>query len=59
MTQSFLQQRGGYRKLRVYQVATIIYDVTYYFVSNFLSSRDRTTDQMVQAARSGKQNIAE
>lgn len=59
MTQSFLQQRGGYRKLRVYQVATIIYDVTYYFAAHFLSSRDRTTDQMVQAARSGKQNIAE
>lgn len=47
MTQSFLQQRGGYRKLRVYQVATVIYDATYYFVSHFLSSRDRTTDQMV------------
>ena len=59
MIQPFLQQKGGYRKLRVYQVATVIYDATYYFVSHFLSSRDRTTDQMVQAARSGKQNIAE
>ena len=59
MIQPFLQQKGGYRKLRVYQVATIVYDATYYFVSHFLNSRDRTTDQMVQAARSGKQNIAE
>ena len=59
MTQPFLQQKGGYRKLRVYQVTTVIYDATYYFVSHFLNSRDRTTDQMVQAARSGKQNIAE
>ena len=59
MFEPFLQQKGGYRKLRAYKVATIIYDATYYFVSHFLNGRDRTTDQMVQAARSGKQNIAE
>ena len=54
MLKPFLQQKGGYRKLRAYKVATIIYDATYYFVSHFLNGRDHTTDQMVQAARSGK-----
>ena len=55
----FLQQRGGYRKLRVYRVTEIIYDITYYFTTHYLTKGDRTIDQMVQAARSGKQNIAE
>ena len=57
--QTFLPQHGHYRHLRVYQVAEIIYDITYYFAHRFLSKGDRTIDQMVQAARSGKQNIAE
>lgn len=56
---TFLPQHGHYRHLRVYQVTEIIYDITYYFAHRFLSKSDRTIDQMVQAARSGKQNIAE
>lgn len=55
----FIPQKGYYRKLRVYQVAEIIYDVTYIFVKRFIGRGDRTADQMLQAARSGKQNIAE
>lgn len=55
----FLQPRGGYRKLRVYKTTEIIYDITFYFTSRYLKKSDRTIDQMVQAARSGKQNIAE
>lgn len=56
---AFLKQGGGYRNLRVYKVTEIIYDITYYFAHHYLSKGDRTVDQMVQAARSGKQNIAE
>lgn len=56
---SFIPLHGGYQKLITYQRAEIIYDATIYFTSRFLSKRDRTVDQMVQAARSGKQNIAE
>lgn len=56
---TFLPQHGHYRNLRVYQVTEIIYDITYYFAHRFLSKGDRTVDQMVQSARSGKQNIAE
>ena len=56
---TFLPQHGHYWHLRVYQVSEIIYDITYYFTQHYLSKGDRTVDQMVQAARSGKQNIAE
>ena len=56
---TFLPQHGHYRHLRVYQVTEMIYDITYYFAQHYLSKGDRTVDQMVQAARSGKQNIAE
>ena len=56
---TFLPQHGHYRHLRVYQVTEMIYDITYYFTQHYLSKGDRTVDQMVQAARSGKQNIAE
>ena len=59
MSTGFLPQGGGYKKLRVYQVTEIIYDLTYHFTQRFLRAGDRTVDQMVQAARSGKQNIAE
>ena len=59
MPESFLPQHGSYRHLRVYHVAEAIYDLTYHFVHTFLPKGDRTVDQMVQAARSGKQNIAE
>lgn len=56
---SFLPLRGNYRSLIVYQKAECIYDVTFLFAHKFLEKGDRTVDQMVQAARSGKQNIAE
>lgn len=59
MYQTFLSSPGDYRNLRVYQVTTVIYDLTYYFTQHFLQRGDRTIDQMVQAARSGKQNIIE
>ena len=55
----FLPQHGHYRNLRVYQVTEMIYDITFHFCQRFLQKGDRTIDQMVQAARSGKQNIAE
>ena len=56
----FLPQHGHYSHLRVYKVAEALYDLTYLFCQRFLSPYgDRTVDQMVQAARSGKQNIAE
>lgn len=55
----FIPQKGYYRNLRAYQVAEIIYDITYIFSQRFLKKGDRTVDQMIQAARSGKQNIAE
>jgi four helix bundle suffix protein len=50
---------GNYRKLYSYQKAEAIYDITFYFCGNYLKRGDRTIDQMVQAARSGKQNIVE
>ena len=50
---------GGYRKLKSYQNAEIVYDATVKFCDRFVDRRSRTHDQMVQAARSGKQNIAE
>ena len=55
----FLRQDNNYRTLKAFQKAECIYDVTYYFAHKFLKSDDRTIDQMVQAARSGKQNLAE
>ncbi len=50
---------GGYRALQSYQMAEIVYDGTVAFCDRFISKRSRTHDEMVQAARSGKQNIAE
>ncbi|MBN1558604.1 four helix bundle protein, partial [candidate division KSB1 bacterium] len=50
---------GGYRALQSYQMAEIVYDGTVVFCDRFISKRSRTHDQIVQAARSGKQNIAE
>lgn len=56
----FLPQHGHYRQLRVYRVTEALYDLTYLFCQRFMPNHgDRTVDQMVQAARSGKQNIAE
>lgn len=54
-----LRPSGGYRDTCSFQTATIIYDATYWFCEKYLDSRSRTVDQMIQAARSGRQNIAE
>lgn len=54
-----IRSSGGYRELRTFQIATVIYDATHWFCERFVDSRSRTTDQMIQAARSGRQNIAE
>jgi len=56
---SRLRKSGGYRDLRTFRSATLIYDATYWFCEKYLNPRSRTVDQMVQAARSGRQNIAE
>ena len=57
--QGFIPPHGGYEQLLCYQKALVVYDGTRYFCDRFLDKRDRTCDQMVQAARSGKQNILE
>ncbi len=54
-----LRPSGGYRTTASFQTATLVYDATYWFCEKFLDPRSRTVDQMVQAARSGRQNIAE
>ena len=54
-----IRPHGGYHDLHSFQIATIIYDATYWFCERFLDPRSRMSDQMVQAARSGRQNIAE
>jgi four helix bundle suffix protein len=55
----FIPPHGHYKELRSYQKAEVAYDITYRFCQKFLKKGDRTVDQMVQAARSGKQNIVE
>jgi len=57
--EGFIPLHGGYKNLKSYQKAEIIYDGTIYFTNRFFRKYDRTIDQMVQAARSGKQNIVE
>lgn len=59
MTPDLHPPHGGYRDLKSYQTAEIIHDATVVFCDRFINKRSRTHDQMVQAARSGKQNIAE
>lgn len=59
MTEKFIPQHGGYKNLLSYQKAKIVYDATVYFCDRFFHKYDRTRDQMIQAARSGKQNILE
>ena len=54
-----LRPSGGYRNLRSFQTTSIIYDAAVFFCDRFMDKRSRTVDQMVQAARSGRQNIAE
>lgn len=59
MSDHFIPAHGGYQKLLAYQKAVVIYDATLYFCNRFVDRRSRTVDQMIQAARSGKQNIIE
>jgi len=59
MAEGFIPPHGGYRKLLSYQKSEIVFDATVYFCKRFIDERDRSYDQMVQAARSGKQNIIE
>jgi four helix bundle suffix protein len=56
---TLLPEHGGYRTLKSFQIAQLVYDVTVRFCDRFIEKRSRTHDQMVQAARSGVQNIAE
>ena len=59
MDTRLVQSNRNYTSLLCYQKALVIYDLTYHFCSRFIDKRDRTYDQMLQAARSGKQNIVE
>jgi four helix bundle suffix protein len=59
MRPGFIPSHGGYKQLLSYQKAEIVYDATVYFCDRFVDRHSRTRDQMVQAARSGKQNIIE
>ena len=54
-----IPKHGGYRKLKSFQLAQLVFDVTVRFCDRYIDQRSRTHDQMVQAARSGVQNIAE
>ena len=56
---SIIPPRGDYQTLLSYQKAEVVYDITFRFTQKFLSKGDRTVDQMIQSARSGKQNILE
>lgn len=59
MSTNVIPVHGGYRKLRSFLVSQLVYDVTVRFCNRYIDRRSRTHDQMVQAARSGVQNIAE
>lgn len=59
MPSEFARPKTSYKKLYAYQKAEAIYDLTYYFLQHHIAKSDRTYDQMLQAARSGKQNIVE
>jgi len=56
---ALIPMHGGYRNLKAFQIAQLVYDVTVRFCDRYIDKRSRTHDQMVQAARSGVQNIAE
>ncbi len=58
-TEGVIDPHGGFRELKSYQMSEIVYDATVKFCDRWIGRRSRTHDQMVQAARSGKQNIAE
>ena len=55
----FLRSNGSCRNMYFYRKSVVIYDLTFYFANKYLNKKDRTVDQMIQAARSGKQNIIE
>ena len=57
--EKLIPKHGGYRRLKCFQVSQLVYDVTVRFCDRYIDKRSRTHDQMVQAARSGVQNIAE
>jgi len=59
MSEGLIPKHGGYKKLKSFQIAQLVYDVTARFCDKYIDRRSRTHDQMVQAARSGVQNIAE
>lgn len=59
MKPTFIPRHSGYQNLLSYKKAEIVYDITFRFCQRFFTKGDRTIDQMTQAARSGKQNIAE
>lgn len=59
MSEHFIPPHGGYQDLLSYRKALIVHDATVRFCQRFVDPRSRTTDQMIQAARSGKQNIVE
>lgn len=59
MPDGFIPPHGNYRELISYHKAEVVYDITHHFCRRFLTRPDRTIDQMIQAARSGKQNIVE
>lgn len=58
-SEGLIPRHGGYRNLKSFQIAQLVYDVTVRFCDRYIPGRSRTHDQMVQAARSGVQNIAE
>jgi len=57
--EKLIRPTGDYHRLLSYQKTEVIYEMTYYFCERYLQKGDRTIDQMVQAARPGKQNIIE
>ncbi|MFR2287586.1 MAG: four helix bundle protein, partial [Akkermansia sp.] len=59
MDNGFIPKHGGYKNLVVYRIAEVTYDFTFRFCNKYVKNQGRTYDQMVQAARSGMQNIAE
>jgi len=59
MSGYFIPPHGGYQTLLSYQKALVVYQATVHFCDRFIDKKSRTHDQMVQAARSGKQNILE
>src|SRR6185503_20135686 len=59
MNNKLIPPHGGYRNLKSFQHAELVYDSTVKFCDRFIDKRSRTHDQMIQAARSGKQNVIE